>query len=88
MAPRRATAFKYKEKKAYVYQTYENYIEGFDEDKRKTILQMIYDHCALPAHYLRLRWRNGMVVIWDNYFTQHYAVIDYHGFRREMRRVA
>ena len=77
-----------KKKGLYINPTYAHRLEGFDEDKSTTILQMIYDHCALPEHCLRLRWRNGMVVIWDNYFTQHYAINDYHGFRREMRRVA
>ena len=77
-----------KKKGLCINQTYAHLNVGFDEDKVPKILQMIYDDCALPEHCLRLRWRNGMVFIWDNYFTQHYAINDYHGFRREIRRVA
>ena len=77
-----------KKKGQYINQTYAHLIVGFDEDKSTTILQMIYDDCALPEHCLQLRWRNGMVLIWDDYFTQHFAINVYHGFQREMRRVA
>ena len=55
-------------------------------EESRPILNQLFTHCALPEHCLRLRWRPGMLVIWDNYATQHYAINDYHGFRREMRR--
>lgn len=70
----------------YVNPTYTLRIEGMSEEASRPILEQIFAHCTLPEHCLRLRWSPGMVVIWDNYSTQHYAINDYHGFRREMRR--
>jgi taurine dioxygenase len=72
----------------YVNPTYALRIEGMSEEMSRPILEQIFAHCALPEHSLRLRWTPGMVAVWDNYATQHYAINDYHGFRREMRRVA
>lgn len=70
----------------YINPTYTMRLEGLSEDMSRPILEQLFAHCALPEHGLRLRWSPGMVVIWDNYATQHYAINDYHGFRREMRR--
>jgi taurine dioxygenase len=70
----------------YVNPTYSLRIEGMSEDMSRPILEQLFAHCALPEHCLRIRWSPRMVVIWDNYATQHYAINDYHGFRREMRR--
>ncbi|QBF30961.1 TauD/TfdA family dioxygenase [Thalassococcus sp. S3] len=70
----------------YVNPTYALRIEGMSEEMSAPILQQIFAHCALPEHCLRLRWSADMVVIWDNFSTQHYAINDYHGYRREMRR--
>lgn len=67
--------------------TYALRIEGMSEDASASILAQIQAHTTLPEHTLRLRWHPGMTAIWDNYSTQHYAVNDYHGHRREMRRV-
>ena len=72
----------------YVNPTYVLKIEGMTEEMSRPILEQLFAHCALPEHTLRLRWSAGMVVVWDNYSTQHYAINDYHGHRREMRRVA
>jgi len=70
----------------YINPTYTLRIEGMSEEMSRPVLDQLFAHCALPEHCLRLRWSSGMVVIWDNYSTQHYAINDYHGYRREMRR--
>ncbi|MET0137307.1 MAG: TauD/TfdA family dioxygenase [Sphingobium sp.] len=36
---------------------------------------------------VRWRWRVGDVAIWDNRATQHYAIDDYDGAHRVVRRV-
>ncbi|MFT7596336.1 MAG: taurine dioxygenase [Paracoccaceae bacterium] len=70
----------------YINPTYTMRIDGLSEADSAPLLAQLFAHCALPEHCLRLRWSPHMVVIWDNYSTQHYAINDYHGFRREMRR--
>ncbi|MGI9350866.1 MAG: TauD/TfdA dioxygenase family protein [Rhizobiaceae bacterium] len=70
----------------YINPTYTLRLDGMSEADSAPILQQLFAHCVLPEHCLRLRWSSGMVVVWDNYSTQHYAINDYHGHRREMRR--
>jgi len=43
-------------------------------------------HSTRPEFCCRLRWSAGAVAVWDNLFTQHYAVNDYFGHRRLMYR--
>jgi len=70
----------------YINPTYTLRLEGMNEAQSAPVLCQLFEHCTLPEHCLRLRWSKDMVVVWDNYATQHYAINDYHGFRREMRR--
>lgn len=70
----------------YLNPTYTLRIDGMSEEASQPILHQLFAHTALPEHTLRLRWSAGAVAIWDNFSTQHYAINDYAGFRREMRR--
>ena len=72
----------------YINPTYTLRLDGLNEEMSRPILAELFAHATLPEHTLRLRWETGMVAIWDNYATQHYAINDYHGHRREMRRIA
>ena len=71
----------------YLNPTYTLRIEGLSEAESLPLLRQIQAHATLPEHTMRLRWHEGMVVVWDNFSTQHYAIDDYRGHRREMRRV-
>ena len=56
------------------------------EAESRPLLEQIQRHATRPEFCCRLRWSAGAVAVWDNLFTQHYAVNDYHGHRRLMYR--
>ncbi len=51
------------------------------------LLGLLYAHSTRPELLVRHRWNEGDVVIWDNRSTMHYAIDDYSGSERRMRRV-
>ncbi|MGI9463634.1 MAG: TauD/TfdA dioxygenase family protein, partial [Aestuariivirgaceae bacterium] len=61
-------------------------LSGMSEAESRPILDQIQRHATRPEFSCRFRWAAGAVAIWDNFFTQHFAVNDYRGFRREMYR--
>jgi len=52
------------------------------------LLARVIAHSTHPNLTCRLRWQAGMVTIWDNRSTQHLAINDYTGMRREMFRTS
>ena len=52
------------------------------------MLAILFDHIQRPEFQVRFRWEPNSVAFWDNRCTQHYAVADYTGHRRVMRRVS
>lgn len=71
---------------------YVNYIhtlkfKGWTEAESAPVLQQLFSHLKSNHFTARYGWKPGTLGVWDNRCSQHYAVNDYHGHRREMWRV-
>ena len=72
----------------YANSVYTTGIEGMDPDEARSLLARLTAHATHPNFTCRLRWEPNMVTIWDNSATQHFAINDYPGERREMFRTS
>lgn len=61
--------------------------DGWTRELSSGLLGSLFEHMLKPENQCRLRWRKGMVAMWDNRVVWHHALNDYHGFRREMHRI-
>ncbi len=73
----------------YVNSVYTQRLDGFDDEAEgRELLGRLVQHSTHPNLTCRLRWRNGMLAIWDNRAVQHLAINDYAGVRRELFRTS
>lgn len=61
--------------------------DGWSADHSAGLLGSLYAHCLKPEYQCRFRWSNNAIAVWDNRSVWHYAVNDYHGYRRVMQRL-
>jgi len=63
-------------------------IEGMDPAEGASLLARLTAHATHPNFTCRLHWEADMLAIWDNNATQHFAINDYPGERRELFRTS
>ncbi len=67
-------------------QGYVKGLRGLDAGSETSMLQFLHQHTTHVRFTTRHRWSNGDLVMWDNRSTQHFAMNDYPGCRRELLR--
>lgn len=72
----------------YLNPVYTTRIAGWTKSESDDFLQHVYRHSVNENLTWRLQWKPGTLAIWDNRTTQHFAMNDYHGYRREMVRTS
>ena len=71
----------------YVNRSHTVAFEGMTEAESAGTLEYLFQHQIQPEFTARVRWAPGTLVIWDNRSSQHCAINDYDGHRREMWRI-
>jgi taurine dioxygenase len=72
----------------YLNPVYTQRIAGWSKPESDGLLGHLFRHAVNENFTWRLRWAKGTLAIWDNRCTQHFALNDYHGHRREMVRTS
>lgn len=70
----------------FVNPVYTTRLAHLSEEESAPVLARVYAHATRPELCCRHRWRPGDLAIWDNRATLHFAVNDYDGRRRLLRR--
>ena len=74
-------------RKALYIGGHSHFFEGMTAEESAPLIGFLKNHAVRPEFTCRFRWQPGAMAIWDNRCTQHNAINDYQGSRREMHRI-
>ncbi len=74
-------------KALYVSKGHTAHLKNMSHEESRPLITYLSEHIVKPEFTCRFRWQKGSIAVWDNRSTQHYALNDYGGMRRHMRRV-
>ena len=75
-------------KALYVSRTHTARFQDMSEAECQPLIDFLQGHATRLEFTCRVGWRPGTLTVWDNRCVQHFAINDYHGQRRRMRRLS